>query len=279
MTRNNPSSPFQRKTVTQSCGDVLVHCMSTCVVHGHLSSEQPGTPGKRATALVFTFQVDVAKVHRRIRRASFTFKFRSAAPNRPGPTVRSMAPQGRAVLQPTSQDVSVTRSCDAKAEAGPAGLALGGSLKWEKVVQETAKDEARLIGSPFCDEFGDQIGASWVLQENASARTGVPSRLQTAVLLERPDDGDFLCDFTMDLEADWRMDMRHLFTRVPKDDPVLFRPSLPPTHPLEMEWISRHLDQLCSAAFCSYQSGAAVADVLPPLARPLSLPQLESPVD
>jgi len=256
MTRNDPACPYQRRTVTQSQGDIIVSCTSSAVVHGNLGSDKLGT------ALVFSFDLNMTEPHARIETAKFSFRFRSSAPDVPGPEICRLTPEGSFTFWPTSREVSTTRGCDLKAET-PAFISLGGSLKWEEVVHETVTDQARLVGSLICDDLSNPNCASWTLAENTTAKTGVPSHMQAAILLERPNDGDFVCDFTMKLKTDWRHEVRRVFSCAVPDEPILFCPALPPRHPPTsvtsrypmdpypvgepqkcLEWLCRHFNEL-----------------------------------
>ena len=227
-TRNDPSAPLQRQTVTDRRGAIDIRCKSREVIHGYFGPESDGF----ATFLVYDFHFDATKRARRIAWANVTFEFSSSVAGAPAPEVQAIAPLGRHALLSTTQEESYTRGGDLNAQAGQMGVSVGGSYKWEKTVNRTTTDDTRLIGSTVCDQYGKEVGAKWVLHENDSTKTGVPSFLRTAILLKRADDNMFQCAVTIDVEADWKTAMTRFFGAKEKDDPILFDPDLPPTNKL-----------------------------------------------
>ncbi|SPO04698.1 uncharacterized protein DNG_07383 [Cephalotrichum gorgonifer] len=233
-TRNDPSAPYQRPTVTERRGIIEVRCKSREIVHGFLSADGEE---KSATLLVYDLHLDTTRRSRRIISASLDFEFASSEPGGRAPEVHSIAPAGRVTLLPSTQDESTTSGGGLEAGAGPMGVNIGGSVKWEKTVTRTTGDDARVGGYIFSDDYGRGVGASWDLYENKSVKSGVPSFLRCAILLDRGDDaeGEFECRVRIKAEADWKTEMGRLFGSTPGDDPLLFDPTLPPTNKLRKE--------------------------------------------
>ncbi|KAL7799019.1 hypothetical protein V8C37DRAFT_144557 [Trichoderma ceciliae] len=228
-TRNDPSAPYQRQTVTERRGIIEVRCKARDVIHGVLSEET----GENGTLIVYDFYLDTTRRSRRIVSASLEFEFGSTVPGVPAPQVHAIAPAGRVTLLPSTQEESVTRGAEMNAGVSELGANAGGTLKWEKTVSRTANDDARVTGHIFSDDYGKGIGASWVLHENTMIKSGVPSFLRCAILLDRGfDDGRFQCKVRIKVEADWKSEMGRLFGSTPPDDPVLFDPEMPPTNKL-----------------------------------------------
>ncbi|KAL7914909.1 hypothetical protein GGI35DRAFT_435558 [Trichoderma velutinum] len=228
-TRNDPSAPYQRQTVTERRGIIEVRCKSRDVIHGVLSEET----GESATLLVYDFYLDTTRRSRRIVSASLEFEFGSAVPGVPAPQVHAIAPAGRVTLLPSTQEESVTHGAEVNAGVGEFGANAGGSLKWEKTVSRTTNDDARVTGHIFSDDYGKGVGASWVLHENPTIKSGTPSFLRCAILLNRGfDENKFQCKVRIKAEADWKSELGRLFGSTPPDDPVLFDPEMPPTNKL-----------------------------------------------
>jgi len=110
-------------------------------------------------------------------------------------------------------------------------------MGWEIAVNRDVRDATIVTGSIDLRgrNWGKSNCASWTLLENVSTKTGVPSLLQTAVLLKRVDVNPFKCVFKIDAIVDFKSTLERVFGgtgRGPKDDPVLFDPKMEPTHNL-----------------------------------------------
>jgi hypothetical protein len=239
-TQNDPSQPYQRSNVIERKGSVSIHCVAVDVVHGTLEPE-----GELATLLVFDFQFDPNKRARRIVEAKMSFVFASTGGD-PAPAVLKIAPRGRMTVVPTPQTESTTRGAKAEAGGGALGISLGAGLTWEKSVSRETSDATTVVGSIDLvgRNYGASNGVSWALIENRSVETGVPAHVRTAVLLQRAapasSSSAFQATVTIRAQADLRSSVSRLFGKTPKDDPILYDPSLPPTHKLQ----HYELDQL-----------------------------------
>lgn len=221
-TRNDPSAPFQRATVTERRGIIQVRLESREIVHGRLSPD-----GQNATLLVYDFHLDTTKISRRIRSATLEFEFMSSVPGIAAPEVEVIAPAGRTTLLPSTQEEALTRGAEANAGANQF-VDIGGTVKWEKSVSRTTGDAAAVKGYIFSDEYGNGVGASWDLHENVSMKSGTPSFLRCAILLNRKySEENFECKIKVKAEADWKSEIGRLFGSTPPDDPILFDPTLP----------------------------------------------------
>ena len=231
--RNDPENPWQRPTVVDRRGIVEVRCRSREVIHGLLSPEGD----EYATLLVYQLDLDTTKRSRRILRAEIEFEFSSDS--RPGSLrVERLAPDGRVSLLPSEHHVSITQGAEASVEA-PAGIVSAGmGLMWERTVSRTVTDEARVTGSTVCDpdDFGREIGARWILDENESTKSGVPRSLCCAILVARADEGIFQCNVQVKVKADWKSELGlQLFGSSSTDEPLLFDPNMAPTNKLRKE--------------------------------------------
>ncbi|PTB69718.1 hypothetical protein BBK36DRAFT_1111428 [Trichoderma citrinoviride] len=228
-TRNDPTNKYQRQTVTERRGIIEVRCKSRDVIHGILSEET----GQNATLLVYDFYLDTTRKSRRIVSASLEFEFGSSVPGAPAPQVQAIAPAGRITLLQSTQEESVKRAVDVNAGVSEFGANAGGTVSWEKTVSRTTSDDARVTGHIFSDDYGKGVGASWTIHENSTIKSGTPSFLRCAILLNRGfDDNQFQCKVRIRVEADWKSEMGRLFGSTPPDDPVLFDPDMPPTNKL-----------------------------------------------
>lgn len=238
--RNDPSAPYQRATVTERRGIIEVRCKSREIIHGGLTPDSEDN----ATLLVYDLYLDTTRRSRRILSAALEFEFSSSEPGTPAPEVQAIAPDGRIVLLPSSLEESVMHGTELNASAGQIAT-LGASAKWEKTVSRTRTDDARVTGHIFSDDYGKGVGASWTLHENAQLKSGVPSFMRFAILLNRKyDESKFQCSVKIKAEADWKSETGRLFGSTPVDDPVLFDPSLKPTNKLRKCYDLKHLEGL-----------------------------------
>jgi hypothetical protein len=227
--RNDPAQPLQRQTVVEQRGLIEARCQSLEIVHGALSPDA----NEWATLLVYQINLDTTKRSRRIVSATVSFEFSSGTPAAKAPRIHEFSPSRRIALLVTTQGQTVTRGLEASVDSSAATIVGAGlSAKWAKSVSNTVTDEARVSGSTLSDDFGRNVGASWVLSENKSIKSGVPSQLRCAMLLARDDNGPFQCKVTINAEADWKSKLTELFGTTPNDDPVLFDPTIKPTNKL-----------------------------------------------
>ncbi len=229
-TQNDPARPYQRSNVIERKGALDVRCIAIDVVHGTLEPE-----GEPATLLVFDFHFDPRKRARRIVEARMNFVFAGTG-STPAPAVLKMAPRGRMVVVPTQQTESSTVGVNANAGGGALGISLGTGLKWEKSVSRETNDATTVVGSVDMvgRNYGEPNGVSWALIENRSLENGVPAHLRTAVLLQREgEESAFQATVTIRVKADLRSAVERLFGKTPRDDPILYDPSRPPTHKLQ----------------------------------------------
>ena len=226
--QNDPSRPQQRSNITERKGAIDVRCVGKDVIHGFLKEgEDP------ATLIVYEFQFDPRKPGRRIISIDAEFAFASRVGGAE-PEVLSIAPKGRQQLVETKQTESTTNSREGKLGAAQFGAELAGSLKWEKTISRETTDATTIVGT--IDTKGRNYGApnavSWTLLENGSTQTGVPSFFRTAVLLKREDDGEFESTFQIKVKADMASRLSSLFGSTPKDDPIIYDPTMKPTNKL-----------------------------------------------
>jgi len=253
-TRNDLSRPHQRTNITQRKGVINIRCVAKDVVHGRLHPD-----GELATLLVFDFRFDPCKTGRRILRADLSFTFASKNSTL---EVVGIAPDGRTSYAPTRLRVTTTRSVGIGTAVGggvSGGLGgLGASLKWEKTVSHESTDAAVIIGridDSNHDENGPPTVAKWTLLENSSTATGVPTSMRTAILLQRDNNTEFYAKFEMFVRPDNITVMRNLLARTPKDDPIIYKPTLQATNRLQEYNVDRlgdlDLNSLCAVAFAN----------------------------
>ncbi|KAL7936850.1 hypothetical protein V8C35DRAFT_293983 [Trichoderma chlorosporum] len=230
--KNDPEAPYQRENVVQRKGAVYVKCTCIDVIHGKWDSEESGSS---ATLLVLLFRFNPLKRARRIVTANIELKFFDMEGyHRKNPEVVEISFNDDFSMTATQRTESTTRGVEGTLGSGVLGAELSGTVKYEKRIDEITTDAARLIGS--IDRLDATIGpcnaASWTLIENATAKTGIPVSMRVGVLLRRSTDGDFSCSVRLTTKADFKTRMEDLIGGRERDDPILFRTTLPPTNRL-----------------------------------------------
>ncbi|KAK8044021.1 hypothetical protein PG993_004045 [Apiospora rasikravindrae] len=226
-TQNDPSSPLQRSNIVERKGAIRVSCTARDVVHGYLNN---GTG--YATLIVHDFQFNRQPTARRIVRVDIEFTYYSA--NGVPPEVISVAPYGQLELVQTSQTESKARSTTISTGANGLGAQAGVDHKWETFISRETTDATTIHGGMCLTNrnYGKYNTAYWTLLENESAATGVPAHLRVAILLKRHDETEFQCQFKIIVRAKLISELKNLFGSRPKDDPILYDPTLPATNVL-----------------------------------------------
>ncbi|KAK0654992.1 hypothetical protein B0T16DRAFT_395996 [Cercophora newfieldiana] len=238
---NDPTKPFQRETAVERRGVIEIQCKAREIVHGKLSSsldpDDVDTEEANATLLVYDIHMNARKASQRIVSATVEFEFRSSDAGAPDPKVHKIGPFGRLGVLPTEQAETKTVGGELSLSGGPEMVAsVGVTGTVEKSVSRTTTDEARVTGSVWHDDYGRPVLARWMLQENRSAKSGVPSFLRCAILLARAENNLFEARITIKADTDWKSSLKtsavRMFGGTPRDDPVLFDPSRKPTNKL-----------------------------------------------
>ncbi|VZH95650.1 unnamed protein product [Fusarium fujikuroi] len=220
-TRNDPAAPFQRSTITERQGITQVQCFSREIIHGYLSPD-----GNNATLLIYDLHLDTTKKSRRIREAQVKFEFKSSNPGSSAPQIAKIAPHGSVSMLATSAEVSKTIGYGLSAGASQF-VSVESSAKWEKTVSQTRNDAARVAGGFLCNDYGKQVGAQWILFENKG-----------------DEEEEFECKVTINASGDWKTVLGGLVGSTPRDDPVLFDPTSPPTNKLRKAYDIENLESL-----------------------------------
>jgi len=181
-TQNDPAAPLQRQNYIERKGAVDIRCSCLDVVHGLYSGES----GVFTTLIVLRFRFDARKRARRFESVDISLEFGGMKPGESGPEVFAIAPEGSMSLVPTTQheEVKQNRSLQLGGAAPVGGLTATGTVGWEKTVSRDTSDKTTVTGSIDLKgrNWGKSNCASWTLLENKTAKTGVPTSMQTAIL-------------------------------------------------------------------------------------------------
>ncbi|KAK0111585.1 hypothetical protein ONS95_001934 [Cadophora gregata] len=230
-TQNDPAAPLQRSNYIERHGAVDIRCSCLDVIHGFFSAESETF----STLIILQFRFDSRRKARRFQAVSISLEFGSMKPGETGPEVFSISPDGVLSLVPTSQHEEVSREAGLDVGGGFLGATAIAKVGWTKTVSRDTNDQTTVTGSIDLKgrNWGKPNCASWTLQENATTKTGVPTSMRTAILLKRKDENPFQCIVKINATVDVKSAMERVFGGKPKDDPVLFDPSLEPTNNLQ----------------------------------------------
>ena len=219
------------------------------VVHGY-ECEGSKTP---CTLIIFEWNAERARGDKRLREVTIEMSFtahgkRGEAEARAksrrargkgvsetywDPEVCDFAPRGTTWYNRTSHKVTEKSQWEVSLQANfGQNLSAGPKYHWERSDTVDLPDAIQLSGA-FTSSSGSNRpnGVRWVMLENASQRSGVPTFLRTAVLLKRRegDDGKFLGHVKVECSVSPFHDLKEVFLKmikkVPKDEPIFFNPS------------------------------------------------------
>lgn len=191
-----------------------------------------------ATLLIFEFRFQSRVDGRRYQSVTVTLDFfDKAGTSRHDPVVVDLAPDRMHWLNKTTYDRRTKLSTSAGVSGGSTGVASADAkVAWEMEQTKPLKFKATLTGNPARSKgkVGDENAVTWTMKENGDAEDGVPSFLQTAVLLKRPYGGAFEARLHVRSDVDMvSAGLRALPVRSDKDkliDPVAFTPGRKQVH-------------------------------------------------
>ena len=228
---NDPNDPYQRDTIVQRKGRVNIGCKHKDIAHGYFSEKI----NDLCTLIVVQFRFESNGLAARIKEAHAILTFAAMDVGNPDPEVVAMYPEGGFFVQPTVQHEQVLKGAEANVGGGAAGAQVGGVLKMESTVERETTDYTRVHGSIDvlrASDFGKPNAVSWDLFENATAKTGVVTNFQAAVLLKRKNMNPFKASITLKATADTTSRISTLFKKDEKDDDVWYDPKKPSTDKL-----------------------------------------------
>ncbi|KIW80116.1 hypothetical protein Z517_06731 [Fonsecaea pedrosoi CBS 271.37] len=233
-TEDDPNDPDQRSNVIQRKGIFYVDCFCTDIVHGRYSAD--ANCDDLATLVVLKFRFEPLEQNHRIKKVDIQVTFSPKNDDDCKPWVARMHPEGFFSVHPTTQRETVNTSVGGKLGANVTGVEVGAELKRDKRVERDVSDATSLQGFILLEgrNYGKPNSVSWILRENKSTRTGVPTSMQAAVLLGREDWTKFQARFTVKVYPNWLASALSFMKSSPKDDPVTFDPQRAPTNKLQV---------------------------------------------
>ena len=173
----------QQHFIDHDIGDSLVVLGNMIhVVHGTLSTE-----GSPATLLVMRFEFQPEKNQRRFKSVAVKMIFSKGSDSVAGPEVYRIAPSGAWSLLPSKIPVetSHTVSPSLQGGTGPVTGTLGYQWQFKKTMNK--ENAARITGAirALGPDKSRKNTVTWTLLENPDTNSGIPTLLQTAILLKR----------------------------------------------------------------------------------------------
>ncbi|KAJ5644509.1 hypothetical protein N7507_010520 [Penicillium longicatenatum] len=153
-----------------------------------------------ATMLVLDLRFLSSKKEHRYKSASVTLTFKNKDPDQPNrPHVYEVAPEKIHLLARTESTRKQTFGASLGAQTG-GGIATGDvGVYWEVVQEKSEYGNVRVTGRSHASSdqlYEDEV--TWSMQENGQRRQGIPSFLQTAVLLRHTEH----CDWTVSMRVE-----------------------------------------------------------------------------
>jgi hypothetical protein len=250
---NSPSQSYRQPLITSyKKSQALRFSWSLVdVVHGKLSTGEP------ASLIVTRFSFESGNATRRFKSATINYAFLPADSFSDGPVIEHISPSGEWLMIPpdtsASTDVDELSASFSKAdlsESVPFTAPALSNLRDTRRDSFNSMSSSRTIRIPwtFADlddseiiqrqptltgltrclghEGGGDNTARWVLRENTSTKRGIPTVLQTAVLLRRSNYDDFIATVEIQAEVELAHAMSTAFKNiaglVPRDDPIRF---------------------------------------------------------
>ncbi|EGU74737.1 hypothetical protein FOXB_14753 [Fusarium oxysporum f. sp. conglutinans Fo5176] len=231
----NRDGERQRKAVSAFHGGCrkkpafTVTCNAKAMIHGNMGSRSQ----KAASLLVYEFKFNSYN-GTRIKEANISLQFRAAGGLAGGPSVKEVRPSGWHKMEPSTQNESSTRGIGVNLGPQVPGANIGVDFSDEDTIEKVTKHHTVVIGdNPQSDDWGNYYEARFNLHENESQKTGIPSKLNACILLERDNDDDFYCDPYIKVTPDFSTGIMSLFSSRSPDEEIWFRVTDPPFNELD----------------------------------------------
>lgn len=198
------------------------------VHHGNMLYEEE-TCAASLIVLEFRFQSELRD--HRYKSVKVVLEFLDQAGHRDmDPEVIELAPDHSRFLNKNKVARNATKGFNLAGKAGIQGAGIEGGVQWTVQESYTKDYSARLIGLPTRSDgktSGEDNSVAWSMEENEQKGDGVPSFLQTAVLLKHTN-RPFYGQLRVQSSVDWRAAARRVLGFSSDEDkiidPVTFKP-------------------------------------------------------
>jgi len=256
--KDAPGGEVHRDGVTeQSVSGLILQGNLKEVIHGTLTPQGPP-----ATLVILEFRFH--KTHRSFsihRFHTVGIKLRFFDPSEPeggnDPTVLKIAPYGSHGFNQTVSHKEVRHKARIGIHSGVESgnlVTLGAGFERETRSARETTHWTTVTGLIMHDQnrlWGGKNLAQWYATENENERSGVPTLIRVAVLLQRKKaEGQFLMETDIDAKVDIlyqaKVNFQKLFGRLGKDDAITFDPSPKYALPTERSDLDSHNLGLCN---------------------------------
>lgn len=158
-----------------------------------------------ATLLVLDVRFQSREQERRYTSATVTLEFVDQGKKASrDPAVVGLAPDGTHWLHKTTFDRTTKTGASGGANVGMSGAGAEAKVHWEREDTRKQNSKATVTGSRLFSrgKAGDPNAVSWSMDENQGEADGIPSFLQTAVLLRRSWSKPFVVRLRVDSTVD-----------------------------------------------------------------------------
>jgi hypothetical protein len=229
-----PNAPGQqfRPILAQTPNARSPLTMTIKLVEVHHGKMRHNNVKSMATLLVFEFRFQSLSQGRRYKMAKIELEFLDKdGLSKHTPSVVKMAPDKAYYLNKTTYEKKISYGASASLSSGISIASGGADIHWDIEKTNTVNHKARLTGLPSLGKgmYENENVVRWVMEENDGEGDGIPSFLQTAVLLKRTHDIPFQAVLRVESDVDFKSgSFRKLGVRTDEDkliDPVTFTPN------------------------------------------------------
>jgi hypothetical protein len=240
----NPSSQISRPLITNYKKSQALRFRASLVgvVHGTMSTGDP------ASLIVTEFRFESGDAARRFKSATIEYVFQSEdeTSDELRPEIYNIAPSGAWSIDPLDTPDTLASTTVTSIESPPspglpqprvarresidsmATIKHAPRFRWALRQTQDGREHATLVGlTRTREEYGGKNIATWVLRENRSTMSGIPTVLQTAVLLRRCSNDDFVATLNIQAEVDLKYSMstalKNVAGLVPRNNPIFFK--------------------------------------------------------
>ncbi|RYP49673.1 hypothetical protein DL768_004669 [Monosporascus sp. mg162] len=187
----------------------------------------------QATLLLFEIRFESSLQERRYKSAKVTLEFFDRdGKAKQDPHVVRLAPDKMHWLNKTTYDKTTSRGASLGVQAGAEVAGAEATVQWDVEYTKPKKFKATLTGKPHHSEgrrpHKNENAVTWTMQENKDECDGVPSFLQTAVLLKRTYNVPFFARLRIKSNVDFATLLRRALPFTTDQDktidPVVFMP-------------------------------------------------------
>lgn len=212
---------------------LAVQCRMSQVCHGTLTAG--GFPG---SLLVMQFEFEPRHNYRRFIAVNIEMVFEGVSSGAASPEVVEITPRRTWAMTKSTKKVKVRHTIGPKLEAGQGGVKAVVGYKWELEQSVDKENWARVTGMirGSSKDRAKENTVTWNLNENSDTKSGIPTFMQTAILLKRrrtPNDAvgeKFKVTIDIHGEVDWRTGaedkLKTMRGQKQKGQDVIFNPTV-----------------------------------------------------